>query len=515
MTPPNPDHDNVTDFEGFKKRARADTEPTSAARAGDWDDLDRPRKPMTLHQPAGTPTRFRVRVVLVDSEPPIWRQLSLSSSITLDVLHDVLQTAFGWTNSHLHRFSPSSDPYQNDTEGILTPFDVEEGDEGVLESELRLDQLLSTVGDTLHYTYDFGDDWQHSITLEAAEPIEATDAAGRDATGADSAAAAVRCLDGGRRGPAEDSGGVHGWETLLAIATGKRSPDYPEQRDAVSYFGLWNFTDEFDIDGTNRGLERLLGADAALARLRAGSAGEGPSSPLAALFAGAGEEVQRHLAGYLSAARMDEPVEISENEATKATAVFRTYLRHVSVGIRLTGAGFLVPAAVVELLAELDPEKRVYGQGNRENNTRELLDLREAATQLGLVRKYRGELLLTKRGTELQDAPIKLWRYVAARLPLGSGEFAQDSGLLLLLLVASGEAGSPLTLSESLDSMAAMLGWESEGGRLGAFQASSESRNSLEWAGTGSLLPSNGLGWDSLGLDGARTLARAALATSV
>jgi hypothetical protein len=47
------------------------------------------------------------------------------------------------------------------------PFDVEEGETGVPEEQVRLDEVLVEIGDRLFYTYDFGDDWQHSIRLEA------------------------------------------------------------------------------------------------------------------------------------------------------------------------------------------------------------------------------------------------------------------------------------------------------------------------------------------------------------
>ena len=53
----------------------------------------------------------------------------------LDDLHVALQTAFGWTDSHLHRFGVGEEIWDRDTELYLCPFDVEEGDdEGVPEA---------------------------------------------------------------------------------------------------------------------------------------------------------------------------------------------------------------------------------------------------------------------------------------------------------------------------------------------------------------------------------------------
>ena len=47
---------------------------------------------------------YQIKVTLADSKPPIWRRLLVPSTITLAKLHDILQMAMGWTDSHLHQF---------------------------------------------------------------------------------------------------------------------------------------------------------------------------------------------------------------------------------------------------------------------------------------------------------------------------------------------------------------------------------------------------------------------------
>ena len=513
--------DNVIDLAAAKRRFLAATAGidaatvvqalTDAANAG----LDRSKKPLPMLTPPSTPTRFQVRVDLVGSKPPIWRRLDVPSSLTLDRVHDVLQTAFGWTNSHLHRFTLTSDRYGRETEGILTPYDVEEGDEGVLESEVRLDQFLAKKGDTLHYSYDFGDDWEHTITLEAMLPVEATlpvvETVETVETGPTDAV--VLCLAGKRQGPPEDVGGIHGYEHLIAVASNRNHPEYGEIVDEIAALNFWNFDDEIDLDAINRGLERTMGADQALEWLRTHQSDTG-SSPLGDLIAGVGEEAQRYLAGYLVSARVTEPIEIDEAAAEKATAVIRAFLGHVGDGIPLTGAGYLPPKVVSALMAELDPEKVWFGEANREAQTRPLLALREAATELGLVRKYRGTLLLTKRGAQLCESPQLLWLYLAERLPVERNEHGRDVGLLLLLLVAAGEAGDWSTLGDSLDLLSAIVGWRFEGsgryGNGGAIYAARSTRHVLEWAGSGMLLPKK-LRLGELDSAGAILLARATL----
>lgn len=42
-----------------------------------------------------------MRIDLKDSDPPIWRQLEVLTSITLKVMHDIVQAAMGWFDYHL------------------------------------------------------------------------------------------------------------------------------------------------------------------------------------------------------------------------------------------------------------------------------------------------------------------------------------------------------------------------------------------------------------------------------
>ena len=47
---------------------------------------------------------YQIKVTLRGSKPPIWRRLLVSAETPLDEMHDVLQMAMGWTDSHLHQF---------------------------------------------------------------------------------------------------------------------------------------------------------------------------------------------------------------------------------------------------------------------------------------------------------------------------------------------------------------------------------------------------------------------------
>ena len=46
----------------------------------------------------------RLRVTMREVVPRVERVIDVPAGITLDELHEVLQVALGWTDSHLHQF---------------------------------------------------------------------------------------------------------------------------------------------------------------------------------------------------------------------------------------------------------------------------------------------------------------------------------------------------------------------------------------------------------------------------
>lgn len=200
----------------------------------------------------------------------MWRRLVLRSDLTLDRVHRVLQSAFGWTDSHLHRVD-TTEPFGRTGPAILTPFDMEKGDEGVPAAEVRLDQLVRESGDVAWYTYDFGDGWEHRIRVEstARREDDAPDAA---------------CTGGRRAGPLEDVGGPSGHNELVAAWT--QDPALPTLED-------------FRRDWVPRGYDPVTfdvaETDAAVARTAVTPTAAVPG-PLLPLLRPADEDLRRDLA---------------------------------------------------------------------------------------------------------------------------------------------------------------------------------------------------------------------------
>lgn len=134
---------------------------------------------------------------------------------------------------------------------------------------------------------------------------------------------------------------------------------------------------------------------------------------------------------------------------------YRWLLERLGEGVKLTGAGYLPPALVVETMEHLGWDANWVGKGNREDLTFPVANLRDTTRQLGLVRVHRGELRATTAGRRLSSDPVGLWRHIAARLPLGRGDAERQAGLLWLLAVAGGRTDADGVVASGLR----VLGW--------------------------------------------------------
>ena len=173
---------------------------------------------------------FKVRLDLLEAKPPIWRRLMLPGDIELPALSDVILAAMGWAGGHLHEFS-TGQGYHADR--FLNSWDEQEGEPGTPERGVRLDQLVSKVGDTLFYTYDFGDDWSHRVKVEAVLP----EAPGRPTV-----------IAGRRACPPEDVGGIYGYDEAARWVESGYSPSllpdgFEDAEHGHDWLGDWDPAD--------------------------------------------------------------------------------------------------------------------------------------------------------------------------------------------------------------------------------------------------------------------------------
>lgn len=122
----------------------------------------------------------RLLVKLDHIEPAIWRRVEVPITTSLKGLHDVIQAVMLFQDYHLFEFNAGGKRY-----AVPDP-EWDFGRETYAARNVRIGALVVRGITTFNYTYDFGDDWRHSITVEAV-------------TDADPAVEYPRFVDGDRR----------------------------------------------------------------------------------------------------------------------------------------------------------------------------------------------------------------------------------------------------------------------------------------------------------------------------
>ena len=158
---------------------------------------------------------YQFKITLKDSHPPIWRRIQIKDC-TLDKLHEHIQTAIGWTNSHLHHFQVGEQLYGD-------PMLLQEnfGEMSYEDStNTKISGIVPKSGKQfrIEYEYDFGDGWMHEVMFEGCTRAEP---GGRYPV----------CMVGARACPPEDVGGVWGYQEFqqaLADPQHERHDEFSE-----------------------------------------------------------------------------------------------------------------------------------------------------------------------------------------------------------------------------------------------------------------------------------------------
>ena len=169
---------------------------------------------------------YLFKIVLQGIRPQIWRRFKVPTGISFHSLHDIIQVVMGWENYHLYRFDIG-------WKGFTTqPMAGEDH-----YSDEPIDAYLAEVGYQLFYEYDFGDRWEHVLTLEkflvraVDEPL---------------------CLAGNRACPPEDSGGPWLYDEFLRSRKSRKGRVSQKWQHRIGNY--WD-ADAFDIQATNIALK--------------------------------------------------------------------------------------------------------------------------------------------------------------------------------------------------------------------------------------------------------------------
>lgn len=172
---------------------------------------------------------FQIKVTLVDAPLPIWRRLEIPADLPLDVVHEILQVALGWFNTHLHEFESRGKRYGQ--------MQFAEEDPKLLdETACALGDLVKKAGDRATYRYDFGDCWNHEIVLEKISIFNPE------------VLFLARCKAGKRACPPEDVGGVSGYRHFIDCI---EDPESSERNELLEWIGSDFDPNSFDARNVN------------------------------------------------------------------------------------------------------------------------------------------------------------------------------------------------------------------------------------------------------------------------
>jgi hypothetical protein len=177
---------------------------------------------------------YQLHIELLDLEPAIWRRILVPASIKLHKLHVVLLWTMGWAGGHLHEFVIGQDHYGIPDPNYDTP--------PLIQREGRI-TLSAALGarKAFTYLYDYGDGWEHRVTVEKILPP-------------DPGLKSARYLDGAHACPPDDVGGPPGYiEFLEAI----NDPAHDEHESMLEWCGGSFNPTAFRLDDINETLRQI------------------------------------------------------------------------------------------------------------------------------------------------------------------------------------------------------------------------------------------------------------------
>jgi hypothetical protein len=203
------------------------------------DSISRSVRPARRSPSNGLNTVYQLKVTLIGFRPAIWRRIQVLEC-SLDNLHEYIQTAMGWTNSHLHHFDLDEQLYGD-------PELMQENFRELNYKNSRKTMLSEIVPENpkrfrFVYEYDFGDSWNHDVLFERRVPLKPS-------------VEYPVCVAGKGACPPEDVGGVWGYANMLDALEDKK---HERHADYVDWIGGEFDPDAFDSAETTDRMQRGL-----------------------------------------------------------------------------------------------------------------------------------------------------------------------------------------------------------------------------------------------------------------
>ena len=171
---------------------------------------------------------YQLKVQLKLGDHQVWRRIVVPDKITFNSLAGTIEKVFDWKGYHVHDFELLEDEedyesdvpsYYVDKKMVIYDGTDEEGPEYLdeekyeIESDMEL-YLYEIFEDNRQclFTYDFGDHWEHLITVEKViDNIENR---------------RPKLIDRCGKRPPEDVGGISGYEEYLSVIDDENCPEH-------------------------------------------------------------------------------------------------------------------------------------------------------------------------------------------------------------------------------------------------------------------------------------------------
>ena len=109
------------------------------------------------------------------------------------------------------------------------------------DAKTKMADVINSIGQEFIYEYDFGDSWEHTLTLEKIEPAKR-------------GKYYPVCLKGKRACPPEDCGGTYGYEDFLKAIS---DPGHEEHETMLDWIGGEFDSELFALEQINEDLKDI------------------------------------------------------------------------------------------------------------------------------------------------------------------------------------------------------------------------------------------------------------------
>ncbi len=181
---------------------------------------------------------YQLRLMITDSHPPIWRRIIVPAGLTFSQLTIVINEVMNWCGAHMSEYI--FDKLYVELMDDFEPEDISNwnANEVLDAKDYKIDEFFDKA-DKCVYVYDFGDYWEHIVTVEKILK--------------DYEYNYPMVIKYKGETPYEDCGGIYGWYDLLNTLDDPRSPEYEEMKEWADE----QYRDPFDMEDMNEGLKQL------------------------------------------------------------------------------------------------------------------------------------------------------------------------------------------------------------------------------------------------------------------